>query len=75
MPEHQHSVFKILTLNHISALGLNRFPAGCYQVGNDMASYESHSGIERAKAEAKSWRTAVRDTAIDQRSGGGRAGI
>jgi D-3-phosphoglycerate dehydrogenase len=36
MPEHQHSVFKILTLNHISALGLNRFPADCYQVGNDM---------------------------------------
>lgn len=37
MPEQQPNTFKILTLNHISAQGLNRFPANCYQVGNDMA--------------------------------------
>lgn len=53
MPEHQHSVFKILTLNHISALGLNRFPAGCYQVGNDMTDPDailvrSHNMLDQA---------------------------
>ena len=34
MPEQQP--FKILTLNAISAHGLNRFPAGRYQVGHDI---------------------------------------
>lgn len=37
MPENQHGIFKILTLNHISTLGLSRFPADCYQVSHDMA--------------------------------------
>ncbi|MDE2388469.1 MAG: 3-phosphoglycerate dehydrogenase, partial [Betaproteobacteria bacterium] len=34
MPE-QHT-FKILTLNAISAHGLNRFPADHYQIGHDI---------------------------------------
>jgi len=37
MLDHQHKVFKILTANQISSLGLNRFPADDYQVGNDIA--------------------------------------
>ena len=37
MPDHQHKVFKILTANQISSLGLSRFPADDYQVGNDIA--------------------------------------
>lgn len=37
MPEHQDRVFKILTINQISPIGLNRFPTGYYQVGNDIA--------------------------------------
>ena len=37
MPEHQDRIFKILTINQISSLGLNRFPADYYQVGSDIA--------------------------------------
>ncbi|MDP1934399.1 MAG: 3-phosphoglycerate dehydrogenase family protein [Nitrosomonas sp.] len=37
MPEHQDRIFKILTINQISPLGLNRFPADYYQVGSDIA--------------------------------------
>lgn len=37
MPEHQDRVFKILTINQISPIGLNRFPTGYYQVDNDIA--------------------------------------
>ena len=37
MPENQDRVFKILTINQISPLGLGRFPADYYQVGNDIA--------------------------------------
>lgn len=37
MPDHQHRIFKILTLNPISSQGLNRFPADDYQVGHDIA--------------------------------------
>ena len=37
MLDHQHKVFKILTANQISSLGLSRFPADDYQVGNDIA--------------------------------------
>lgn len=37
MLDHQHGVFKILTLNQISSLGLKRFPAGSYQVSDDIA--------------------------------------
>lgn len=36
MPEFQSNVFKIQTANHISPLGLSRFPANCYQIGNDI---------------------------------------
>lgn len=36
MPEHQSSAFKIQTVNHISPLGLSRFPANHYQVGSDL---------------------------------------
>ncbi len=36
MPEHQDRIFKILTINQISPLGLNRFPADYYQVGSDI---------------------------------------
>lgn len=37
MPEHPHRIFRILTINQISPLGLKRFPADHYQVGNDIA--------------------------------------
>ncbi len=37
MPEHQDRIFKILTINQISPLGLNRLPADYYQVGSDIA--------------------------------------
>ncbi|MBA3754863.1 MAG: 3-phosphoglycerate dehydrogenase [Nitrosomonas sp.] len=37
MLNHQHKVFKILTANQISSLGLSRFPVDDYQVGNDIA--------------------------------------
>ncbi|MBP6058853.1 MAG: 3-phosphoglycerate dehydrogenase [Nitrosomonas sp.] len=37
MLDHQHKIFKILTANQISSLGLRRFPADDYQVGNDIA--------------------------------------
>ncbi len=37
MPELQPNIFKIQTANHISPLGLSRFPANCYQIGNDIA--------------------------------------
>lgn len=37
MHEHQDRIFKILTINQISSLGLNRFPADYYQVGSDIA--------------------------------------
>ena len=37
MLDHQHKVFKILTANQISSLGLSRFPADDYQVSNDIA--------------------------------------
>lgn len=37
MPEHQDRIFKILTINQISPLGLKRFPADYYQVGSDIA--------------------------------------
>jgi D-3-phosphoglycerate dehydrogenase len=37
MPERQHKIFKIRTLNQISAQGLNCFPAADYQVSNDIA--------------------------------------
>ena len=37
MPEHQDRIFKILTINQISSLGLNRFPADYYQVRSDIA--------------------------------------
>jgi len=36
MLDHPHTKFKILTLNHISAHGLNRFPGDAYQIGNDI---------------------------------------
>ncbi len=36
MPESQQNKFKILTLNQISPLGLARFPADQYIVGNDL---------------------------------------
>lgn len=36
MPEKNHKILKILTLNQISSQGLNRFPADDYQVGNDI---------------------------------------
>lgn len=36
MPEHQHKIFKILTLNQISHHGLCRFPTESYQVGKDI---------------------------------------
>lgn len=36
MLDHPHKVFKILTLNQISSLGLKRFPAGSYQVSDDI---------------------------------------
>ena len=36
MPENQQSTFKVLTLNQISPLGLGRFPAEQYQVGNSI---------------------------------------
>lgn len=36
MPELTHRIFKILTINQISSLGLKRFPADHYQVGNDV---------------------------------------
>ena len=36
MLDHPHRVFKILTLNQISSLGLKRFPAGSYQVSDDI---------------------------------------
>jgi len=37
MPENRDKVFKILTINQISSLGLSRFPADYYQVGDDIA--------------------------------------
>ena len=37
MPENLDRAFKILTINQISPLGLSRFPADYYQVGNDIA--------------------------------------
>ena len=37
MPEHQHRIFKILTINQISSHGLKRFPADYYQVSDDIA--------------------------------------
>ena len=37
MPENQPRIFKILTLNQISPLGLGRLPADRYQVGDDIA--------------------------------------
>ncbi len=37
MPEQNHKIFKILTLNQISSQGLNRFPADDYQIGGDIA--------------------------------------
>ncbi|AEJ02584.1 D-isomer specific 2-hydroxyacid dehydrogenase NAD-binding protein [Nitrosomonas sp. Is79A3] len=37
MPEHQDRIFKILTINQISPLGLKRLPADYYQVGSDIA--------------------------------------
>ncbi|GKS68791.1 D-3-phosphoglycerate dehydrogenase [Nitrosomonas sp. PY1] len=37
MPEFQSNIFKIQTANHISPLGLSRFPVNCYQIGNDIA--------------------------------------
>jgi len=37
MTEHPDQIFKILTINQISPLGLSRFPANYYQVGNDIA--------------------------------------
>jgi len=37
MPERAHKVFQILTLNPIAPLGLKRFVAGHYVVGNDIA--------------------------------------
>jgi len=36
MPDHQQNTFKILTLNQISPLGLDRFPKENYQVGTDI---------------------------------------
>lgn len=36
MPEFQPNIFKIQTANHISPLGLSRFPGNCYQIGNDI---------------------------------------
>ena len=36
MHDQPQEKFKILTLNHISAQGLNRFPANAYQIGNDI---------------------------------------
>ena len=36
MPERAHKVFQILTLNQISPLGLKRFDAGHYVVGDDI---------------------------------------
>lgn len=33
MPDHQQNTFKVLTLNQISPLGLERFPKENYQVG------------------------------------------
>ena len=36
MPERAHKVFQILTLNQISPLGLKRFVAGHYVVGDDI---------------------------------------
>ncbi|MCP5245238.1 MAG: 3-phosphoglycerate dehydrogenase [Burkholderiales bacterium] len=36
MPEHQQNTFKILTLNQISPLGLDRFPKENYHVGTDI---------------------------------------
>ena len=37
MPELPANIFKIQTANHISPLGLSRFPANHYQIGNDIA--------------------------------------
>lgn len=37
MSEHQHRIFKILTINQISPHGLKRFPADYYQVSDDVA--------------------------------------
>ena len=37
MPENQDRIFKILTINQISSLGLDRFPEDYYQVGDDVA--------------------------------------
>lgn len=37
MTEHPDRIFKILTINQIFPLGLSRFPANYYQVGNDIA--------------------------------------
>jgi D-3-phosphoglycerate dehydrogenase len=36
MLNHQQTIFKILTLNQISSLGLSRFPATFYQVGENV---------------------------------------
>ena len=36
MPERAHKIFKILTLNQISPVGLGRFPANHYLVGDDI---------------------------------------
>ena len=36
MPELPANIFKIQTANHISPLGLSRFPANHYQIGNDI---------------------------------------
>lgn len=36
MHDQPQEKFKILTLNHISAQGLNRFPTNAYQIGNDI---------------------------------------
>ncbi|MCX7184740.1 MAG: phosphoglycerate dehydrogenase [Nitrosospira sp.] len=37
MPERAHKIFQVLTLNSISPLGLKRFAASHYVVGNDIA--------------------------------------
>ncbi len=37
MADHQRNTFRILTLNHISHLGLEHFPEDRYQVGPDIA--------------------------------------
>ncbi|SFW19247.1 phosphoglycerate dehydrogenase [Nitrosovibrio sp. Nv17] len=38
MPERAHKIFRILTLNAISPLGLQRFPGSHYVVGGDVAA-------------------------------------